>query len=100
MAPAVDRSRLTAGRTIAGAAAFCLAAASASGPAASPQPPAARIEVDAGRAAGRLSPLLYGQFIEFMFEGIKRGLHAELIRDRSFEEEPNAIGLSRYWERY
>ena len=38
--------------------------------------------------------------MEFMFEGIKRGLQAELIRDRSFEETPNVIGLSRYWERY
>lgn len=35
-----------------------------------------------------------------MFEGIKGGLHAELIRNRSFEEPPNVIGLSRYWERY
>ena len=35
-----------------------------------------------------------------MFEGVKRGLHAELIRNRSFEEPPNAIGLSRNWERY
>ena len=35
-----------------------------------------------------------------MFEGIKRGLQAELIRDRSFEEAPNVIGLSRNWERY
>ena len=35
-----------------------------------------------------------------MFEGIKGGLHAELIRNRSFEEPPNAIGLSRNWERY
>ena len=35
-----------------------------------------------------------------MYEGIKGGLHAELIRNRSFEEPPNAIGLSRYWERY
>ena len=35
-----------------------------------------------------------------MYEGIKRGLHAELIRNRGFEESPNRIGLSRYWERY
>ena len=35
-----------------------------------------------------------------MYEGIKRGLHAELIRNRSFEEPPNVIGLSRNWERY
>jgi alpha-L-arabinofuranosidase len=66
-----------------------------------PQPaPTARIEIDAGTVAGRISPLLYGQFAEFMFEGIKGGLHAELIRNRGFEEIPSAIGLSRHWERY
>ena len=35
-----------------------------------------------------------------MYEGIKGGLHAELIRNRSFEEQPNVMGLSRNWERY
>ena len=35
-----------------------------------------------------------------MYEGIKGGLHAELIRNRSFEAQPNVIGLSRNWERY
>jgi alpha-N-arabinofuranosidase len=65
-----------------------------------PQPATASIEIDAGRVEGRINPLLYGQFAEFMFENIKSGLHAELIRNRSFEETPNAIGLSRYWERY
>ena len=35
-----------------------------------------------------------------MYEGIKGGLHAELIRNRSFEEPPNVIGLSRNWDRY
>jgi alpha-N-arabinofuranosidase len=44
--------------------------------------------------------MLYGQFLEFMFEGIKGGLHAELLRNRSFEESPNVIGLSRNWDRY
>ena len=44
--------------------------------------------------------MLYGQFLEFMFEGIKGGLHAELIRDRGFEESPNVIGLPRNWDRY
>src|SRR5688572_11002510 len=34
-----------------------------------------------------------------MFEGVKRGLHAELLRDRGFEEQPNSIGLPRHWER-
>lgn len=60
----------------------------------------ASISVDASKVEGTISPLLYGQFMEFMFGGIKNGLYAELIRNRSFEEAANAIGLSRYWERY
>jgi alpha-N-arabinofuranosidase len=60
----------------------------------------ASITIDARKVQNRISPLLYGQFLEFMFEGVKRGLHAELIRNRSFEESPDAIGLSRDWERY
>ena len=60
----------------------------------------ASITVDATKTAGPISPLLYGHFIEFMFEGVKSGLHAELLRNRSFDEQPNAIGLPRYWERY
>ena len=60
----------------------------------------ASITIDAAKVENRISPLLYGQFLEFMFEGIKGGLHAELIRNRSFESSPNVIGLSRDWERY
>ena len=55
--------------------------------------------IDASKVEGNISPILYGQFDEFMFEGVKGGLYAELIRDRSFEQPPNAIGLPRYWER-
>jgi alpha-N-arabinofuranosidase len=60
----------------------------------------AAITIDARKIENRISPLLYGQFLEFMYEGIKGGLHAELIRNRSFEEPPNVVGLSRYWDRY
>jgi alpha-N-arabinofuranosidase len=60
----------------------------------------ASITIDATKVENPISPLLYGQFLEFMFEGIKGGLHAELIRNRSFEESPNVIGLSRNWDRY
>jgi len=60
----------------------------------------ATITIDARKVENGISPLLYGQFLEFMYEGIKGGLHAELIRNRSFEEPPNVIGLSRDWERY
>ena len=79
-----------------------LVAALAAAPDVAPlrRPATARIGIDAGHVEGPISPVLYGQFAEFMFEGVKGGLHAELIRNRSFEEPPNAIGLSRYWERY
>lgn len=65
-------------------------------------PPAASatIEIDAGVSVGPISPLLYGQFAEFMFEGVKGGLHAELIRNRGFEDDGDAEGMSRHWERY
>jgi alpha-N-arabinofuranosidase len=59
----------------------------------------AHISIDAAKVEGEISPILYGQFDEFMFEGVKRGLTAELLRDRSFDDAPNAIGLPRYWER-
>lgn len=61
--------------------------------------PTATIVIDAAKVEGEISPTLYGQFDEFMFEGVKGGLCAELLRDRSFDEAPNAIGLPRYWER-
>jgi alpha-L-arabinofuranosidase len=60
----------------------------------------ADIAIEASSIDGPISPLLYGQFLEFMFEGIKGGLHAELLRNRGFEEEGGANGLPRFWERY
>ena len=65
-----------------------------------PQTATASITIDTTKVEGEISPMLYGQFTEFMFEGIKRGMFAELLLNRSFEEAANAIGLSRYWERY
>ena len=59
----------------------------------------ATLAIDANQVENLLSPTLYGQFAEFMFEDIKGGLSAELIRDRGFDEQPNALGLPRYWER-
>ena len=58
------------------------------------------IDIDATSAEGRISPLLYGQFIEFMFEGVKYGLHAEVLRDRGFEDTASQAGLSPSWKRY
>jgi alpha-N-arabinofuranosidase len=59
----------------------------------------ATLEIDANKVENVLSPTLYGQFAEFMFQDIKGGLSAELIRDRGFDEQPNSLGLPRYWER-
>ena len=53
----------------------------------------ASIAIDARKIENRINPLLYGQFLEFMYEGIKGGLRG-LIRNRSFEEPANVIGLS------
>ena len=64
-------------------------------PATTPASPSTRRTVE-----NRISPRLYGQFAEFMFENIKFGLHAELLRNRGFEETANAIGLPRHWERH
>lgn len=57
------------------------------------------IAIDAAKVEGTISPALYGQFDEIMFEGVKRGLYAELLRDRGFEDAPNPLNLPRYWER-
>ena len=59
----------------------------------------ATVAIDASKVENRISPRLYGHFAEFMFENIKFGLHAELLRNRGFEEPASAIGLPRHWER-
>jgi alpha-L-arabinofuranosidase len=81
-------------RAFAGAAAGLLAATVYAQPAGT-----ATVRVEAGRVQNRISPTLYGHFVEFMFEGVKFGLHAELLRNRGFEEPANAVGLPRHWER-
>ena len=60
----------------------------------------ARIIVDAAQVEGQIDARLYGQFAEFMYEGVKGGLSAELVRNRGFDGTANNLGLSRYWERY
>ncbi len=59
----------------------------------------ASLTIDASKTENAISPTLYGQFAELMFQDVKGGLYAELIRDRGFDETANAIGLPRYWER-
>jgi len=71
---------------------LCVVAAAQSGMTAS-------LTIDASKTENAISPTLYGQFAELMFQDVKGGLYAELIRDRGFDETANAIGLPRYWER-
>src|SRR5688572_2587416 len=84
---------------------LCAVLASSSGratpqaPASTPQPFAASVCIDATKIANRIDPQLYGHFLEFMFEGIKSGLHAELLKNRGFEETASPVGLPRDWER-
>ena len=59
----------------------------------------ASLTIDASKVENGISSTLYGQFAEFMFQDIKGGLFAELVRDRGFDEAPDALGLPRYWER-
>ena len=59
----------------------------------------ATLTIDAAKIENVISPTLYGQFAEFMFQDIKSGLSAELVRDRGFDELPDALGLPRHWER-
>ncbi|HVG59494.1 MAG TPA: alpha-L-arabinofuranosidase C-terminal domain-containing protein [Hyalangium sp.] len=65
----------------------------------SPVPASSQITIDATQAQGPVSRYLHGQFIEYMFQGIKEGLDAELIRNRSFEGTADEIGITRSWWR-
>lgn len=76
-----------------------LAAAPAVRPALADEPLAASVAIDAGRVEAEVSRLLYGHFLEFMYEGIKFGFDAELLRDRGFEEPAGPGGLPPGWER-
>jgi len=71
----------------------CLALAQA------PAPASSHITIDATQAQGPVSRYLHGQFVEYMFQGIKGGLDAELLHNRSFEGVADEIGLTRYWWR-
>ena len=60
-------------------------------------PSTATIRVDASRVENHVSPRMYASFVEMMAEDVKWGMTAEMLRDRSFEEEPNYLGLPAAW---
>jgi alpha-N-arabinofuranosidase len=58
----------------------------------------ATINIDATRVENHVSPRMYASFVEMMAEDVKRGLTAEMLRDRSFEEAPDYLGLPAHWQ--
>jgi alpha-N-arabinofuranosidase len=66
------------------AAALGLAPARAEGPAAAPLV----LKVDAGRVTARVNPSLYGLMTEEINYSYDGGLYAELVRNRSFRDDP------------
>ncbi len=57
----------------------------------------ASIRVDATRVENHVSPRMYAAFVEMMAEDVKRGLTAEMLLDRSFEQPPDYLGLPSHW---
>ena len=51
-----------------------------------------RIEVDVSRQVGTVSPMLYGQFLEHIYDSVVNGLWAQRIPDPSFEAAPRTLG--------
>ncbi len=58
----------------------------------------ATVRVDASRVDNHISPRMYAAFTEMMAEDIKRGLTAEMLLDRSFEQPADYLGLPAHWQ--
>ena len=58
----------------------------------------ATIRVDARRVENRVSPRMYAAFVEMMAEDVKRGLTAEMLLDRSFEQPTDHRSLPAHWQ--
>ena len=58
----------------------------------------ATVQVDATRVENRVSPRMYSAFTEMMAEDVKRGLTAEMLLDRSFEQPADYLGLPAHWQ--
>jgi hypothetical protein len=57
----------------------------------------ATITVDTTRVENHISPRMYAAFVEIMAEDVNRGLTAEMLHDRSFEEASDYLGLPAGW---
>lgn len=58
----------------------------------------ATIRIDAARVENHVSPRMYAAFVEMMAEDVKRGMTAEMLLDRSFEQPADYLGLPAHWQ--
>lgn len=56
------------------------------------------ITVDAAKVENHISPRMYAAFVEMMNEDVKRGMTAEMLLDRSFEEASDYLSLPAHWQ--
>ncbi len=58
----------------------------------------ATVHIDAGHVVNHVSSRMYAAFVEMMAEDVKRGLTAEMLLDRSFEQPTDYLGLPAHWQ--
>lgn len=58
----------------------------------------ATLRIDASHVVNHVSPRMYAGFVEMMAEDVKRGLTAEMLLDRSFEQPTDYLGLPTHWQ--
>lgn len=56
-----------------------------------------RLSVDSAARVADISPLLFGHFIEFMYDCIDEGMWAQLLQNRGFEGAPSKDGTCEGW---
>lgn len=62
------------------------------------QPYKASVSVNPLQAVSKINPMIFGHFIEFMFDCIDDGMWAQLIKNRGFEQpDKNSDGVSDPW---
>jgi len=57
-----------------------------------------KITIDAAKVENHVSPRMYAAFVEMMNEDVKRGMTAEMLLDRSFEDAPDYLSLPAHWQ--
>ncbi len=58
----------------------------------------ASIHIEPSQVIHPINPRMYAAFVEMMAEDVKRGLTAEMLLDRSFEEPADYLHLPAHWQ--